>query len=232
MNRYLSLTGLVALAALLMVLGPSASFAEEFPAVEVSETGTVYSQEFEGLFDGTVLVPRAIDSESFTVSNASERDVYLRIVLTEVRGSSPLYLASLGLMVTGPTWSSEPLLLSNAAPCREVTTGIPLQRGETMNLGVDVSLADLDGTQAQQETARFSLQLVATEHIDRPGPNTCAATPPGTAPTPPTLAPKPPQLGDTGSRSIVTGLIAGAALIGSGATILARYRISRRRGTQ
>jgi hypothetical protein len=228
MTRISRLTASAAVAAALIFAVPgSAAAATLPPTIEVSPDGTVYSQEFDGLFEGTVLVPQASSSDTFSLRNVSDSNVYVRIVLTDVEGSSPLLLSSLTLNVAGSGWTSEPLILSDATPCLEVTTGVALQGGASMTIDADVSMADLVGQQAQQETARFSLHIVATEHVDRPGATACAA-----ASAPPVATPTPPQLGVTGGTLSLAVALVGVFLIGSGAAFVAWRRSSRRGDAQ
>lgn len=197
------------------------------PTIDVSGDGTVYTREFGDLFEGTVLVPRATEVDGFTVRNTSHRTVYLRVVLADVDGTSDLLLDSLTLQITGAGLMSEATTLSEAAPCRELVTGVPLRAGAALPVDALVALADLDGTQAQRETARFSIHIVATEQIDRPGQTACAAAPPGA--TPPTDIPhQPPQLGVTGGALPLLGMILGVTLSSFGAFLVARRRSARR----
>lgn len=208
-------------ASLVVPVGASASSDD---LIEVSPDGTVFTQQFSGLFDDVVLVPQELVEETFLIRNSSDQDGYVRVVLVNSHSPDPAFAEALGVGLVLPGARGSEVPLAAGKPCAQLLHNYPLAAGATVPMTARMRLADLSGVEAQGASTRFALQLVMTpETVDSNATDCIVSSAAFTSVTPSVTAPS--FLGLTGGTASVTAVIIGISLAAAGlAIVVARRR--------
>jgi hypothetical protein len=226
MTRARTRTTAVAFSALLaavVALAPGPASAAPGDIIQVSPDGAVFTSEFRGLLDGTLLVPQDDSPDRFLVRNSSDEDAYLRVVLARVTTTDPVLRDAMSIGTSVGTVTGQAVALSAARPCAQLLTRVSLPAGQTIALRTTVHLGDLDGLEGQHASVSFTLQVAAT--ADPVDSDACAA-PPGGEPSPaPSQARTAPwDLATTGGLALLATTVTSVALICAGAALLLARR--------
>jgi LPXTG-motif cell wall-anchored protein len=207
-----------------MTAAPTAAGGHASPdIVEVSSADAPYARDYRGLFDGRVLVPREPAEDAFDVRNAGDSLGYLRIALADVDIPDRDVLDALTIVVAASGRPGVPAAVATAKPCRILLSDVPVRPGQTVRVDVGLMLGDLAGTNGQNSSIRFRLQVLLSQSAEQ-GSERC---PTGDRASESSLH----DLPATGlSTAGVGGVAAALVLAGVGALALQRRRRADSRG--
>jgi len=218
-SRRIAATVIAALVGLAAVVLPgTAATAASNPEILVSDDGVTFTPQLTtGLFTGLgLLVPEESISASLWVRNPSTTDGSMRLSVADLVTTSEVFTQNVTLTAvsgTGAwTWT-----LADLTACNNVIPSLPIRAGETVRIDMTVTMLDVDGQTAQDESAQLGM-AVDVRDARSPFPTEPCAQPGQVDPTPtPDPGPDTPDggLSDTGARVLSFAVIS-AGLLGLG----------------
>ena len=158
--RRAAATALVALLAMCVTAVTGTAAAAEDPQILVSDDGVNFTPTLtDGLFDGLgLLIPLESIESSLWVQNTATVDGSLRLRVDEFDSTSEVLTQNLTLTAESGneswTWT-----LDELAVCDNVIPTLPVPAGETVRIDLRVSMADVDGLTAQDESANLAFEV-------------------------------------------------------------------------
>jgi hypothetical protein len=135
--------------------------------VEVSGDGIVYIRDYNGLFNGQILVPQGKATDSFVVRNDGDSRGYLRVVLTAVDIPNRDVLDALTISASTTTRPGTPVLVSAVQPCLTLLSGQPIASGHSVRVNSELALGNLTATHGQGVSIGFRLEVLLSERADQ-----------------------------------------------------------------
>jgi len=158
--RRAAAAALVALATLGVTVVTGTAASAEDPQILVSDDGVNFTPTLtDGLFDGLgLLIPLESIDSSLWVQNTATVDGSLRLRIDEFASTSEIFTQNLTLtaMSGNETWT---WTLDQLATCDNVIPSLPVPAGETVRIDLRISMADVDGQTAQDESANLAFEV-------------------------------------------------------------------------